>query len=484
MDFKDLLTTPTYSLDIETTGLDPFENKIWSVGMYSKDPEKSFESFLAGVVPQDSTDFRKDFEDINRVEGSPSFTKEQVQRGSFNDYYKANNTKSLTSLEQPLNRIADTLEKDPGILLIQNINFEKKFLKESVHKKGPQGLSPSSAEYFSEKVYSSKGRHPVTENKSIIEARKSFQSSISGMINSNEQGLVREGSSLAEGLQKASEKLESTILKTVERNLSKDRPISTALDLQDFSRLYLNDLFQEGLLDKGFLRSGTNVDFLVKELLGDSKGEVHTSLSDAKQQTEIFEEIISRRENLKANGVSAKDIEFAGRVSDPVVQGESFLSGVAEQLQKTRIEGGDSKELETNLQDLLSRKRNLPENGFSRDNYVESVLGDVTKGDDLSSVEERVRGESKNLDISKYSPENYKASTLPDSGGISKKNKLIGGAALALVGANLLSSGPRRDREEFNNSLEQDTYSELYENLYAGQALADWQQRNNHHRMN
>ncbi len=53
----------------------------------------------------------------------------------------------------------------------------------------------------------------------------------------------------------------------------------------------------------------------------------------------------------------------------------------------------------------------------------------------------------------------------------------------ALVGVGLLSSGPRRDVEEPRRKQETGAYNELYENVYAGQAYADWQQRNNSHKM-
>lgn len=73
------------------------------------------------------------------------------------------------------------------------------------------------------------------------------------------------------------------------------------------------------------------------------------------------------------------------------------------------------------------------------------------------------------------------ASGIPNKTGIPSLAKwgLVGIGAMAFVNLILSNNGERESKELIRN----DTYDALYNNLYAGQAYADWKERNNSHRM-
>lgn len=483
--FDELVNVPVHSLDIETTGFDHNQHRIWSVGLAASDPTKSMERFIGGIVDQSSTDPMSDFLAVNKQDGSEAFAEKQMGRKSFDPYIENFKKGNLTNVTSALSEAGRILADAPGVLLIQNVPFELQAFKAAGSKEGlEQGLLSEDKSNFTKNVFGEQNApSPIVVDPEIAEKRVLFNKAVSEQMR-----IGREAKDLpllhanAIKLKESSDNLEKTIAATIKRNMGKS--VSTTVDLMDISRMYLADLHLGGELDQGFLRTGTKVEFLVNQLF-DGMEEKHTALSDAEQQADIFHELNKRRANIAKNGLSDVDRAFAARVSQPITDAKLFLSGITENLQKASSDV-TTKELEGVFDGILDRRKNTLSGEFSRKSYKDSILSMHEAGTSVEDLIKHVSNESENLDISKYVDED---APKRKSGGVldafkksSTKTKVLAGAG-ALVGVGLLASGPRRDVEEPRRKQERGAYNELYENVYAGQSYADWQQRNNSHKM-
>ena len=484
---------PIHSLDMETTGLNHKENRIWSIAIEANDPSKSFESFIGGIIPKDSKRPIYDFMAANVADGSEVFANKQLASGAFNSYFDAfHNTQNniqgdvprLENLNDAVNKAGKILKEDPGILLIQNVNFEKEGTKEATFKRGPQGLSESTRLNFVDGAFKNlAGGSPIQVDPNINDARIAFNMAVKNQMKLTGAGKeVLSTHKNTERLRLAADNLDKTIAKTVIDNMDKKK--NTVLDLMDTTKLYLTDLHLNDTLDAGFLKTGTKVDYLSQDILKEI--ETHTSLMDANQQTRIFDILNQRRSSIRKNGVSDVDRAFAAKLSDPKTDLKFFLSGLAENLQSMDENTATADSIRSVFKESLDRRRNVPSGGFGRKAYTESVVNDFEAGKSMSEILQRVTTEAEDINI-----KNYVDEALPktkESKGVLgsvkknwKTNLMLGGAAM--VGLGMVSSGPQRQKEELKEKTKVDTYTELYDNLYAGQSYADWQQRNNAHKM-
>ena len=486
--FEDLVNVPVHSLDIETTGFDHNQHRIWSVGLAASDPTKSMERFIGGIVDANSSDVVGDFLNVAKQDGSEVFASKQMARNSFDPYFKNFKNGNLTNISSALSEAGQILADAPGVLLIQNVPFEYGAFKAAGSKEGAeQGLSSADKSKFTSQVFGQDSApSPIVLDPAIAEKRKAFMSAIDEQMRIGREAkdlTLLNANSIK--LKETSQALENTIASTIKNNLKRPVPISTTIDLMDISRMYLADLHLGGELDQGFLKTGTKVEFLVNQLF-DGMKESHTALSDAEQQADIFAELNKRRANIAKNGLSDVDRAFAAKVSEPLTDAKLFLSGITENLQKSASDIS-TEELGDVFKGIIKRRENKLDGGFSREGYVDSVLKKHSEGSSIEDLIKHVSDEAEDLDISKYvkdgdTPTRNTGSVLDAFKNSSTKTKVMVGAG-ALVGVGLLSSGPRRDVEEPRRKQETGAYNELYENVYAGQAYADWQQRNNSHKM-
>lgn len=484
--FEDLVNVPVHSLDIETTGFEHKQHRIWSVGLAASDPSKSMERFIGGIVDANSSDVVGDFLNVAKQDGSEVFASKQMARNSFDPYFDKFKSGHLTNIGSALNEAGNILADAPGVLLIQNVPFEHGAFAAARSKQGAeQGLSSAESSQFTSKVFGQPSApSPIVLDPKIAEKRTEFMKAIDEQMrigrDAKDLHLLKANSIK---LKETSQALENTISNTIKNNLK--RSASTTIDLMDISRMYLADLHLGGELDQGFLKTGTKVEFLVNQLF-DGMKESHTALSDAEQQADIFAELNKRRANIAKNGLSDVDRAFAAKVAEPLTDAKLFLSAITENLQKSASDIS-TQELDNVFEGIIKLRENKPDGGFSRKGYVSSVLDKHRDGASIEDLIRHVSDESENLDVSKYvkdgdTPTRNTGSVLDSFKNSSTKTKVMVGAG-ALVGVGLLSSGPRRDVEEPRRKQETGAYNELYENVYAGQAYADWQQRNNSHKM-
>lgn len=493
-----------YSLDIETTGINKNEDRIWSIGLDSyEDRSKSLERFIGDVVPRNTQNLPKDFIDANTKGTSKAFGQSQYQSGAFNPYFEAANTNKLTTVSNVLNEMSEVLKQKPGIMLIQNTPFETGFFANQTGNPF-QGVTEATNKKFSGEIlgYEDASKplfmdprdRPIRDN-----FQKLFQERFLGDVIKGED-VVNDDATKA--LVKASRELESTIVKRIQSQHAKGK--SAVTELMDFSRMYLTDLHIQGGIDSNYLRLGQNVNFLAETLLGVS--ESHTALLDAKQQSEILKKISERRENIKNTGsLQQEDLDFIKRLTSPNNTVGVFKKSVSSELQgldNKKYQKASDKQKHLLFQERLKavRDNHITTNtgNFDKQGYLDDIEAKYKAGTPLADLvgqaigtetgatsSYKPQGDSQASDVAAKAKKPTQGLLKDISEGFSKlsapnKALTVGLGALA-VGS--LTSGPRRDKEDTKRNIQQSTYNDLYDNVYAGQAYADWTVRNQANKM-
>ena len=256
-----------------------------------------------------------------------------------------------------------------------------------------------------------------------------------------------------------------------------DRGFSTAVDLMDITKLYTSKLALNDAIAPGYLGTGLSVDYLAKDLLG--KPEKHTALSDARQQRKIFDILTNRINDINKNGsLSEEDIAYGKRLMDSDVHEKTFISNIKNRLEEARIKKGDLSE--GKVTSLISKSLNsyshIPEKAdFNRLAFAEDIRKTYLKNPSEALTK---LSEIKEQDLLP----NIKALAVPDESpllrvGKGKNSKILMGlTALGVV--SIVGANNRKSKKE-----ELTSYDDLYENVYLGQEYANWQERNNSHKM-
>lgn len=472
--------TPLFSLDIETTGLNHKNNRILTLGISGKNYEQEF--FQKGVIPENS----KSNQIIPRVmaahaqDGAGDFARKQLPKGAFNEYKKRFQSKTMSSLDDTFNVMTKNLKNNAGVFLVQNLNFESKAFGSAKDKLGNQNLSEEARARFLSNIFgvdpeiSKNSKKMIPEDARIVNARKEFNTSANLFKQTGEfsQDTIN---NFKGNLSKTSSKLESTLNKVVKENM--DRGFSTAVDLMDITKLYTSKLALNDAIAPGYLGTGLSVDYLAKDLLG--KPEKHTALSDARQQRKIFDILTNRINDINKNGsLSEEDIAYGKRLMDSDVHEKTFISNIKNRLEEARIKKGDLSE--GKVTSLISKSLNsyshIPEKAdFNRLAFAEDIRKTYLKNPSEALTK---LSEIKEQDLLP----NIKALAVPDESpllrvGKGKNSKILMGlTALGVV--SIVGANNRKSKKE-----ELTSYDDLYENVYLGQEYANWQERNNSHKM-
>ena len=286
-----------YSLDIETTGLSPREyidehlnaasNKrkarIWSIGVASKNG--SSYGGVEAVFETDRTGANKKAEH-ELLKGNPFY-----QKGDYAEYVSGK--KIIDPNYHFFNGNADIPSfinsqfgsKSSGMVLIQNMSFERGFLDSvsgfrdsdlisNLHEQATGGIGT--------KLYAPS---EVTNAKSRLYGAAS----------------LKERDAIYDEVMDAYQAVDQRVRNAQGTYLY-------AADLMDFSRATWTKAAAKGLIPESFVTTGTNMEFLSKLLLGEE--EVHGALSDATQQIKVFEKLNKIRGELIDNNPSSNTLDL------------------------------------------------------------------------------------------------------------------------------------------------------------------------------
>ena len=398
---------------------------------------------------------------------------------------------------------------------------------------------------FNREVYGSNSTDSIFEvSDDVISARKELRQATASMrtaLMASNKELPANHESLTR-LSQAANTLHSTIYTEIKDNFEKGK--STVVDLMDLTRIYQTKLIENSLIDPALMDMGIKVDFL-SQSLGFGK-ELHLAADDSKKQVKIFEFLTARIDELN-NGVinTAENSKYTEALTKNLASHEEqFISGLRskaeevffkldEELDKGTLKAKDyelemHRRLRSQFESTLSYYEGVPvREGFDRRAEVEITLNMLherpktiqvapeqtpsptnpasnvdplnpsnanapnnTRNRAAYTIEEKQENILKSLqskeesagkfvsDTSVYKANNmFEATVEPLTKNSTKllKYGLYGIGAMAAL--NILS-------KDSNTQVQQPgTYDAIYGNLYLGQGYADWQERNNSHKM-
>lgn len=506
-DFLSDRTVPIFSLDIETTSTSPYKGNPWSVGFVGLDEKGNKirkEFFLDGVLDQkydtarDVSVINEGLADAHRAGGiGENFISKQKNRdpnnplskSNFDFYSEAKVNGNLKSMTQVVDELSSDLKDKFNILIIQNDNFEKSFFDASLQKRGndpkginPQGISEAQASTFVSDVF--KETYPnevlVKENSQAIQlANSRLRAATMAHREASVNNLLTASHTLE--IQQAVQGLEDAVATGMEKAQSKS---STAVvDLMDITKVYQGVLAEHGILDYGLVGAATNVNLLTQIFL--NKDELHGAAEDASDQLELTykklnERIISIRNTGK---LSPEDKALVSKLQEGDLYDKNFISGLKSKIEEHEKGIGRNKSL--TLEELVHSSslyyENLPSGGFDRQGYTQSLMDIIKNNGTHQNLIKELEGAENLVSEGKVPKVSPVENTLnPQGKALSSKSKILMGVG-ATVGVMWLGSMDGSNTKP--KKQEMTSYDDLYGNVYLGQSYADWQERNNSHRM-
>lgn len=487
---NDLLNSsniPLFSLDIETTASSPGGSKIWSLGLSNaQDKSKSFEHFFGDVLPEGNfKSIEEGLVEAHRLGGIEAFGKKQAETGSFAGYADASKKNQLTTVSKSIDQMTDILKASPAILLIQNKKFEDIQLTAALDRKGAQrlssearerflsetqGLSPNQASAYSNQLF-------VTD-KSIDQAYANLSSSHRTAMRSLDKSNDVDVMGVRKALSIQADELEKRITESLRGNIQQGK--TTTLDLMHISTLYQSRLIAEGILPPEYLNYGRSVRFLSDVFLGQK--ELHEALSDAYQQNDLFKILTKNSENIRRHGsvgLSEEDRRYVKALKESDEIDKAFISNFKNRIEEQRGKGRqvDESFLKRSLTESLKNYEQLEERAtFSREAYGNQVIERYLKNPD-ETLEKLIKDSGEEaLEKTQMNIAGTEADRVAKKSKFNKRTAAMLGAVG--LGAYMMSTPSKKENRQAFTS-----YDELYEDLYLGQAYADWQERNNAHKV-
>ncbi|RLA65291.1 MAG: hypothetical protein DRQ78_05370 [Epsilonproteobacteria bacterium] len=373
------------SIDIETSGLNEKKDFIWSMGKAGKGGTKEYftkapsEEKLEGLLTNDIFGIR-----------------------GYHDEYKAAITagKDLP-LNQAINKLFSEVDKE-SIILVQNINFENKFIGEALRGGAGQNIKS----LFPDAAYPDKGRILDT-SKEITDLRHEAARS----------EMVLGRSTDPEARKNLVKTISSTYNKMIEQYQTEFRRKSGAVtvELMDISKAMYSLAAEKNQISSEHLSVGTTVDFLKKSLFAGTGAEKHTAAADAEDQIKLFNRMSELYKRLETNTLSGEDFKTFARIkaAHPYESSRQFISGLRntlEEIKSSTIYDASGKEVKPGVTKI--RKPEQP--GYqsdetvswtssskeARDNVVERYINRGTKGLDVEEFSEKMNGKTLDEQIS------------------------------------------------------------------------------------
>jgi hypothetical protein len=449
------------SLDLETTGLSPTD-LIWSVGLANSDSSKNKELFLNGIA--DRGDNR--FTGVAKLFGlhNNSFGTQQLESGSFEAFGKAVEDAKTVNFDTAIGNLIKSMD-DTNTLLIQNVNFEDRFINSKI--------SPIQRELLSKKIFAptpSTKRRLLQEDVSIENARKESRESLNILLSS-----FKDNSDIENSLLKYSDssiRLMTTIQESI--NSAAQSGKVAVVDLMDISRSTYALAAQKGHIDPKFVNIVSNMDYITRSLHG--RSEAHTALMDAVDQIHAYNVFTEGYKELLTTGNLTSDMsKLVSNISSGFHEvNYNFLKSIRSHLEDVGTKFTTTEDAAIKAFGNLSYIEDGL-NGFGRESFTRHI-GTLNKDEALAYVGDALKAVSNN----DYSiTQRHAASIESKSLEMSLGKKLTIGGGVLFAGLALQSSfGDRSTKRTQDN-----TFNELYDNQYVGKELADWEQRNNSYRM-
>lgn len=482
----------TYSLDFETTGTGKGA-RIWSIGMTGgKDSSFNKEFFIADAIRyidpigSDSEGNAKPLSiaeqllQAHKQTGASFFGEKQMQAGSFQPFEDALLAKKGTTVSQAIGSLNDKLKKDPGILLIQNANFENGRLLNATYRAGKDGTAVDKP-IIEDLVQNVLGRDlEYLERGNVLNvseenflARKELNSVIEDFK------LGKKGVTL-DDIVESKNNLRSVIDNEISSKISKG--YSVPVELMDLTKMLQIDMASKGLIGGNVVGYANGMEILAELLL--SQKETHMALDDTHKQVDVYD-VFKKTTQALERGETPDFLQpyiKAVNENEGNIHDIAFLKNLRSRVEE--VHKKKDKLTEKQLDEMISNATDYylhaPETNVDRHLVAAKIKDAFNEADEkvkatnvmqlIDDFQERIpklnNGEAL---LPPVKPDITKA--------MSANTKIaIGAGIMGAIG--LISTVSNKDEKSKNPS----TYNELYSNVELGSAYADWKERNNAHK--
>lgn len=479
-----------YSLDLETTGIKRSSN-IWSFGFTNgkgADLEHFYKDAISPNLPDLTGDLEQDLFQAHRWDSGDDWAKKQLEAGSFKEFAKSGGEDTLS---RSMGEVTDTLKQSPGVLLIQNANFENKRLLDAARRSVNNGVSiPSNvANEFYDKVLGRGSELSDTYNfanvsEDVIVGRRALRKSIEDY--KNHFYVAGSDKEKLDAVFEASDSLNDIITKEIKANLKGGR--TTIVDLMDITSMFQANLVKQGLLEGNLMGYGRGMELMALHLLGEK--ETHTALSDAQQQIRVFEKIQeANRQLAKGEPISDEvqsyikalskntdnhyDLTFIKQVKNRIREWENNNQGKSLSSDKLKELVGSTLEYYAHAPETNVDRQELANNIYRAFNDADKA----TRGSAIANLLDEYEARIPQLGSNPLFVNTTDGGPGKASKAMSHHGKVaLGLGAMAAIGVISMSSS--RDKKPPPPT----SYNHLYGDVELGTAYADWKERNNSHR--
>lgn len=508
--FNKVDASKALSFDLETSMLDPGRAGafIWGTG-YAR-LTKGNNVKKTGKLYKDNISL----ENVKSIIGSNDFGKEQIEKGRLNPLFES--YESLDGQQNILGDFVDAAKKSKAnILLIQNANFERRWMEPLMRATGADisGISDVMRMAYETGSGELPSFHPPGE---VLEARSKAMAHFYSFLETGDETMFTHAAKAYED-----------IMGMISGHMSSGSKKMIVVDQLDLTRGLFMKAAELGYIDKKYANIGTAQSFLSLMLLGEE--ETHLAPDDASQTLRTaYKHIIPMYNELMSGVVSDKTKETLERISigqkqeatsqltrslvrafdeamSPTGYGyydslandkpveltfrdtETGKLSVAQRIFKTSkkyIKG----DLAFVAQDVLRRYHGIDTPGIDKDELLRNIINHKSPQESIDYIN------NLNKDVANISKNPIEAADGQILNWI-KNNKIKAtaiGAGLIGIGMMAFGGGTKEEIEADKNAKRQFTQSvdnniRMYSkpsisvDTYHGSGFADWNERIGHH---
>lgn len=460
--------TTAVGFDIETSGTNPRSSRIYNIGIsVFGTKERHTNYFMENLL--DSNNLEQSFLDIHEGINSKLFAQGQIDRGILSEYEQAIKNKNLVSVNTAFNQLTNAVNSVQGnsYILGQNMKFENTMFRAAINF---GELTNQSIQRYNKVTGRTKDKlsdkHLFAEYESISNLKETgsdltINQRLKEIKNQLRLGNLTEAN---QHLVKYSDHY-TKVMNSYKTMLQGNK--TPVVDLLDVTRALYAQAALRGDIDIAYIDRAANIDFLSNSLF--SKPEKHLGAEDNITTKKIFDIFTKEMDAYEADGNYRstilqsinKDIKSTNEIEKSFVKNfKSFLQ-----------EGQDS--------DIGTLKKKLANSflSYSHIDHKKAVRDTIYNKtiDMLDNSTDNIDKVIQYLDSVSFAENTNQSSKTKSIMSLLKNKKLVLGSA-AVVGVSMLTSDT--DRESKYN-----TYDELYNSQYYGSQFADWQERNNSHKL-
>ena len=504
-----------YVLDTETTGLQK-KDKIFSAA-YSKTTGKitnTTTSIVNSTFDINVNANKKAFIDasgnydanrhisavennLRKAHSSRKFGEEQYKRGSLRSIAEDIVHGRLTTHEEFLTSLAEQFnaDKEGSIVFAHNTNFENSVFNNIRGDQRNAGFTSIFDALQERNISNSKGLfsiyHTLSNPTKVVDNHGSVQKAnafyneyMIDAIKSKDPTRIKD--TLNSYASKQMDVVDD-LIEQIKITKLKQGAYST-VDTMHLQRALMSFGALSGDVDVANLRLGNSIDVMSKAW--GFGPEQHTALDDIDKQRKITDILVEEIDNYRKDGTykSEKLSVLNKYINENNIGTETYKKTILNQFMN-KVKSKDDHEALTKLNDFIENQNSLYEvaSGDHQERLNFAAAFNAEKDKLLADKQLSFKAVKDRLEKFASSPNNINSESAKNSNKALKgfdmlehvkANKGVYGVTAAIVAGTLLLGGGAEGKGEKYN-----TYDELYNGMYYGSPFADWQERNNAHKV-